>query len=139
MRNIIINMQETDYALRNLTCEDIDHFFFVSSVIKMWSSLYAWTRFQVVFPSTSATHYLQHKGLVRGKKLKRSRMLLWHVVVWSIQQQRNNIIFQQGTFDSIQLMDSIKSFSWLWFRVKMVNPNILFSDWCINPSGYLSQ
>lgn len=104
-----------------------------SAVLSLWRSVYCWIGLSVVLFHLGPAHYIQHGFLLGGRKLKRSKYILWHVVVWSIWIMRNNIIFSQGSVDFSEILHCIKLRSWSWFLAKNPGCCFSFSDWCNNP------
>lgn len=59
-------------------------------------------------PSDCISHFLQHGSLVRGKKLKKDRNLIWCVVVWNLWLLRNKIIFRSDVANYSYILTLIK-------------------------------
>lgn len=57
---------------------------------------------------------------------------IWHVV-WLIWLSRNNIIFNNGVFDLMSLLDLVKIQSWSWFSTHKQGSLLVFFDWCLHP------
>lgn len=86
--------------------------------------------FSVTFPSQGPSHYLCHCRLIHGKNAKKIWMVLWHSVVWNLWLLRNSIIFSNGNYDFIYLLDLVWMHSWLWFLDKTRVKSVSFSSWC---------
>lgn len=97
----------------------------------IWNKYYAWLGFQVALPFEAKLHFVNHHGLVRGKKLKKVWMVVWFTTLWSIWLHRNSIIFEQQV-DVLSTFDIIKARSWHWVKIK-VGGQFTFSDWCSSP------
>lgn len=102
-----------------------------------WYWLYGWLGFHIVLPNDNAEHYLMHRGLFRGKKLKKFRSLFWHTTVWTLWPQRNEFIFKQP-FDFLSIAELIKQRSWHWFKAENDNLDYSYTDWHFCPMGCLS-
>lgn len=113
--------------------EDAEHLF-ISCIFSssLWAKVYGWLGLNVVKASKLDEHFLQHGDLFVGVKGKKMRLVIWHVVMWSIWLQRNEVIFKDCKVDSTRLMDVIKCRSWNWFNASVDRP-ASFSKWCINP------
>ncbi|MCI16309.1 hypothetical protein A2U01_0037451, partial [Trifolium medium] len=44
--------------------------------------------------------------------------LVWHAVVWSFWNSRNEVIFSGRPFSAEELVDRVKRSSWIWFSDK---------------------
>lgn len=75
-------------------------------------------------------HYAHHGSLLIGKRPRKSKYILWHVVTWSIWLLRNMIIFSGGTANFNELLYCIKLWPWNWFLAKSEGVKCSFSDWC---------
>lgn len=114
--------------------ESMDHLIFnCNKTMMIWKMVYRWAGFDVVLPAVGKQHFAQHRGLVRGKKLKKNWMVIWFSTIWSIWLARNGIVFNDETFDSIQLLHLIKFRAWNWFQSRGKGSSYCFSDWCISP------
>jgi len=47
---------------------------------------------------------------VKPVKLKRGYMFIWHATIWTIWRARNNIIFNNGVAEIVDLIEKIKVF-----------------------------
>lgn len=59
--------------------------------------------------------------------------------VWTIWQQRNNVVFYSGSINSEKVLDLIKFRSWKWLRWKKKEFYCSFYDWKSNPSICLEK
>lgn len=60
-------------------------------------------------------------------------------MVWVLWMTRNNIIFKDGVVDLVDMFANIKILSWNRFvNRKGKNKEILYSDWCTNPMGFIA-
>lgn len=58
--------------------------------------------------------------------------------MWSLWLIYNKIIFHNGSFEMINLLDIIKVRSWSLFQAKVGRSCSIFADWCVNPVGCLT-
>lgn len=133
-RRIIEDEEGVKCVLCDSAVESIEHLIFsCNKSEQIWKLVYNWAGFDVVMPVDGKTHFLYHRGLVRGKNLKQMWMVLWFSTAWSIWIARNGIIFKQENFDVIQLVELIKFRAWNWFQFRGKGSNYSFSDWCMSP------
>lgn len=76
--------------------------------VELWNAVYSWTGFALVMPIEGKNHFIQHRGMVRGKVLKQNWLILWFATVWSIWTSRNGKIFNQESQDAAQNLEMIK-------------------------------
>lgn len=95
----------------------------------VWCKIYGWLGFDFIMPSTLTQHYVLHRGLFTGKKVKQARLIIWYTTVWSIWLLRNEVIFRNVSIDFVGLIDIIKVRSWSWFSA-FSGGGFSFSDWC---------
>lgn len=114
--------------------ESIDHLLFCcNKSVLLWKAVYKWAGFVVVMPATGKSQYLNHRGLVRRKGMKQMWMVTWFSKIWTIWVARNGVIFNQETFDVLQLLALVKLWAWNWFQFRGKGSNYCYSDWCISP------
>ena len=80
--------------------------------------------------------YLNQFGVVGGNcsKLRRSILLLiWYATVWEIWRERNNKIFNGKQCLTLQLVDKIKTLSFVWLKAKLANLSFNYHAWWISP------
>lgn len=112
----------------------MDHLIFgCSNSMLLWKMVYKWTGFEVVLPTVGRSHYLYHRGMVRGRGLKKLWMVIWFATTWSIWISRNDAIFNVVPFDAIQTLDLIKFRAWCWFQFRGKGSPYNFNDWCTSP------
>jgi hypothetical protein len=71
--------------------------------------------------------------------VKSGYSLIWHATLWSIWRLRNNVIFLNGNFDPVEVVDSVKLLSWKWGISRHKIPICLFYEWCWDPGLCLSR
>lgn len=133
-RNIIEDVEGLNCVFCEAGLETLDHLLFgCCRSLLLWKSVYRWTGFEVVLPAATKQHYLNHRGMVRGKELKKLWMVIWFATTWSIWLSRNAVIFNQEPFDESKQLEIIKPRVWNWFKFRGKGSNHCFSDWCIAP------
>lgn len=132
-RNIILDHELVRCGLCEVGVESVDHLFIQCNfAYSVWMEFYGWLGLSVLLPDTINDLYIQHKGLFRGKKVRKRGLVLWHTVVWTLWLERNTIIFNNGKFEMGRIMELIKSRSWAWL-VANKDWKIQYVGWCINP------
>jgi hypothetical protein len=63
------------------------------------------------------------------KSLKGSR-LVWHMVIWSIWNGRNNCIFNNIVKDPLEVVEEVKVLSCKWSGERLKISPSLFYKWC---------
>lgn len=137
-RNIIFEKFGSSCVFCFAHLETANHLFFsCSRVYGVWLAVYQQLGVSCVLHNEVVPHYVQHGALFRGKRLKKIKFLIWHVVTWSIWLLRNTIIFRGGVFDFCGPMDLIKVRSWNVLEMAVEKNICSFSDWCISPISCL--
>lgn len=133
-RKVIGTLAETSCVLCDSNVESLGHLLFTcTKSVQIWQLVYAWSGHLAALQGDCKSHYLHHRGMVRGSKLQQLWLIIWFSVIWFIWLMWNNIIFKQEQFDVVQIMDTIKVRSWNWFSVIVEKGKCSFSDWCVAP------
>lgn len=134
-------------ANSNISCvfcsresEDTNHLFFSCDFsYHVWMTINRWTGAMGLMQNSGYNHFLQFADVLKGKKHRRGRHIIWMAVVWVLWLTRNDVIFKQQQVDLIDVVAKIKIFSWNWFvNRKGRHSGILYSEWCSNPLGCIS-
>jgi hypothetical protein len=115
--------------------EDIQHVFFNCNVIlQLWDAIFNWLGTTSVTYVSVTDHFLNFGGILKGKKTKGLRHIIWLATTWCIWRSRNNILFRGDSVNISSLFNQILYIAWLWFIGSLRN-NVDFSfpDWCNNP------
>jgi hypothetical protein len=137
-RGIILNPNDMSCAFCSLNTEDIGHLFFSCQYsIGIWNAISNWIGKVIPTGVDYCTHFLLFGDLVRLKKGSgRVSRLIWLATTWSIWKLRNDVIFNGVTPDASNLVNNIKTISWLWFSGRFGRKaNVSFLNWCIDPLG----
>jgi hypothetical protein len=92
-----------------------------------------WLNFNLITPPNLFLQAIGWSREVNSKKLRRGFWLIWHAVVWVIWKSRNNMIFNNKTFEILELVDDIKVLSWQWCLSRLNIETCLYFEWCWNP------
>ena len=87
----------------------------------VWHSLYRWIGISVANPFSVSDHFHQF-GFCGGIARRRRSILqvIWFATVWKIWKERNNRLFNGKECPVFQVVDRIKSISYMWLKAKYV-------------------
>jgi hypothetical protein len=141
-RGIILNPNDMSCAFCSLNSEDIGHLFFSCQFsVGIWNDISNWIGKVIPTGVDYCTHFLLFGDLVRLKKGSgRVSRLIWLATTWYIWKLRNDVIFNGVIPDASNLVNNIKTISWLWFSGRFGRKaNVSFLNWCIDPLGCLAS
>jgi hypothetical protein len=141
-RGILHSSHDLYCVFCSLSTEDSGHLFLSCSFSKgVWAAIFNWVGKAAISDVGGWEHFLLFGELVNVKKDggKVSR-LIWLVTMWSIWKHRNNVIFNGGIPDTTNLVNEIKTTSWLWFSNRHGrNSSPFFLHWCLDPLGCINS
>ncbi|KAL8489405.1 hypothetical protein ACS0TY_025347 [Phlomoides rotata] len=70
-------------------------FFECESAFYLWSSMYDWLGVKLITHNNPASHFLHHTDLLEGDDKAKFCTIIWIVIVWSMWNFKNEIIFQE--------------------------------------------
>ena len=117
----------------------IMHFYFyakciVSTKTELRWEFLSWIKEEKVFHCRPLDNFLQHFSSAVSKDANIRRTMWWIAVTTSIWRLRNDIIFQNQTFDITRLTDSTLFLLWTWLRGWERNFQIPYYSWSSNMS-----
>jgi hypothetical protein len=133
-RRVITDINNTFCVLCGNSVELVDHLFLTCGVSStVWYSIFRWLGFQCVLPGGVIGMFEFLLGMGTGRRAHLRWLLIWHAVIWSIWNSRNELIFIGGSSSVEYLVDKVKLLTWKWYRVK--NPGNLCSlyEWEMQP------
>ncbi|AES95629.1 hypothetical protein MTR_5g027610 [Medicago truncatula] len=74
----------------------------------------SWLNCNFIVPNNLLVHLECWSKEVSTRKLRQGFWLIWHATLWVIWKVRNEIIFNNGTFDVEEVVENIKVLSWSW-------------------------
>jgi hypothetical protein len=137
-RGIILNSNDMSCVFCSLNVEDIGHLFLSCHFsVGIWIAISNWLGKGIPTGVDRCAHFLMFGDMVRLKKGGgRVSRLIWLATTWSIWKLRNDVIFNGVTPDASNLVNNIKTISWLWFSGRFGRKaNLTFLNWCIDPLG----
>ncbi|XP_045810084.1 uncharacterized protein LOC123904464 [Trifolium pratense] len=115
--------------------EDCNHLFFsCNKVTELWRQVCLWLGCDYNLQEVGCKHFLSFGLIIKSKKGKKVRHLIWLATTWCLWRTRNNILFRGDKADFSALLDQIRFISWLWFGGRAGRKaGYSYSNWCINP------
>ncbi|KAH1238893.1 hypothetical protein GmHk_08G023471 [Glycine max] len=135
-----VNLNRRQIQVGELTCpfcggeeESAGHLFLqCGKIISVWWESLSWVGLSGVFPNHPRQHFIQHiHGMVEGVRSSKWKRW-WLALTWSIWQQRNNIIFSNGSFDANRILDNAVFLLWTWLTNLEKDFNMHFNYWSSN-------
>ncbi|KAH1205060.1 hypothetical protein GmHk_16G045861 [Glycine max] len=115
--------------------ETASHLFFTcGKIMPIWWEFLSWIKEEKVFHCRPLDNFLQHFSSAVSKDANIRRTMWWIAVTTSIWRLRNDIIFQNQTFDITRLTDSTLFLLWTWLRGWERNFQIPYYSWSSNMS-----
>jgi hypothetical protein len=72
-------------------------------------------------------------GCAKDKRAKKGLILIWNIIVWELEKNRNDLIFNNKEMNIEELVDQIKLWSWRWFINRMAKGPCLLYEWKWSP------
>lgn len=121
--------------------ESVEHLFLACNVVKsIWSQVFSWMGVPIVEPEDVISHFVEFGKMVKGRKQKGVKHLIWMAVVWNIWLARNKVIFQGEVASVPSIVSGIKDVAWCWFKARRGrNCGVVWSDWYNCPLGCFSS
>jgi len=93
--------------------------------------IHNWLDVFSVIPKVPANHFIQFSS-VRGNcsKVKMSIVhLIWYATTWEIWKERNNRLFNAKECSIHQIVDKIKSLTFMWLKAKFTTLPFNYHAW----------
>jgi hypothetical protein len=74
-----------------------------------------------------------------GKKRRKGFSIVWLAFIWWMWKSRNDVVFNNVTFDGPMVLDSIKQASWQWFVNNTAKGPCLLYEWEWEPTVCMLQ
>ena len=119
--------------------ETIKHIFLDCRVAKkIWQQVCLWLDVPIVEGEDIQAHFMAFGKLIKGKKQKRVKHLIWMAVIWNIWLTRNKVIFKEEATTILVMISGIKDCAWAWFKARQGRTCwVGWSDWYNCPMGCL--
>jgi len=115
--------------------ETSQHLFIDCAVAqRVWSGCYHWVGI-VGVQSMEIRNHLENFYLIHlSSKQKQVWRGVWVVIIRSIWEQRNQVVFKGGVPDPKEILQKAQLLSWLWLKYKAIGFVYTFSYWILNPN-----
>ncbi|KAH1219371.1 MMS19 nucleotide excision repair [Glycine max] len=118
------NLISRQIVLQNVLCpfcqsqvESASHLFFTCyKVMPLWWEFNSWVKEDRVLHSKPMDNFLQHCSLAGSRNSNRRRKIWWIAATRSIWSLRNDMVFNNQSFDISKLMDRTIYLTWSWLR-----------------------
>jgi len=86
-----------------------------------------------VLPCDASSHFYQLSFIGGATKSRRSILqVIWYATVWEIWKERNNRVFNDKHCSIPQVVDKIKSLTFLWLKGKLVSLSLNYHGWWLS-------
>jgi len=107
------------------------HCNFVGTV---WNHIFRWIGVSSVLPLDASSHFHQFNLIGGAAKTRRFILqVIWFATVWEIWKERNNRIFIDKNCSILQVVDKIKSLTFMWLKRKYVTLPSNYHGWWLSP------
>jgi len=115
--------------------ETSDHLFLHCNIYgSIWYTIYRWLNLSSVLPFTVGDHFNQFPALGGLARTRLSILqVIWFATSWEIWKERNNRIFNDKHCSILQLVDKIKSLSFVWLKAKFPSLSLNYHGWWLSP------
>lgn len=89
----------TDHETCCVLCftETINHLLCSCTISQgIWESIVRWMEVPFLGAQDINTHFLRFGLLLKGRKLKAAKHIIWMATIWAIWQARNRVLFLRG-------------------------------------------
>ena len=120
---------------KSTSTSQTNHLFFTcGKTMPIWWEYLSWVKEDKVFHCRPLDNFIQHFSSATSKVSNTRRTMWWIAATVSIWRLRNDIIFQNQTFDINRLTDSTLFLLWTWLRGWERNFQIPYYSWSSNMS-----
>jgi len=118
--------------------ETVTHLFFSCRIAaRLWKMCDSWLGLYSVHHNSAEIHFLQFEHLGLSKSCNIVWRCMWVATIWSIWNQRNNIIFRNAKVDVEEMFSLAQVKTWVWIIKKYPRASFSYSDWCLCPTTCL--
>ena len=99
----------------------------------VWSRYFAWLGVQFVSHNDPLLNFSQFRLCNASPLVNEMRGVIWTVVVSELWNHRNNVIFNGGVVDGLEVVVLVQVKIWSWIMSKSLSGLFSFSEWCLEP------
>ncbi|XP_058765712.1 uncharacterized protein LOC131639232 [Vicia villosa] len=139
-RGIILD-SDVKCVLCEESIETLFHSFFNCRYVAIvWKEMADWIGMSYFCFEDLKENFRYWSNYVRAKKVKKGKEgIIWLAILWSIWLRRNEIVFNNSSWNSRDVVWSCKALIWRWsFIGKITRANCNFFEFSNNPLLYLS-
>jgi hypothetical protein len=103
----------------------------------LWRLVFDWLGVNFITPQNLYMHLSCWSDEVNSRWLKKALWLIWHATIWTMWKERNARIFKNQFKNVDELVDEVKTLSWVWALDRLRIVSCLFYEWCWNPRDCL--
>lgn len=139
-RGVIHSQHEKGCVFCFLEDETVSHLFLNCHIIKnIWQLVFSWLGEPYCDEDDVTTHFMEFGKMIKGKRQKRVKHLIWLAVIWNIWMARNRVVFKGEVLSIPSLLLGIKDTAWCWFKArKGKNCQAGWAEWYNSPLGVIS-
>ncbi|KAJ0539157.1 putative reverse transcriptase zinc-binding domain-containing protein [Helianthus annuus] len=129
-----ITVEEENCACCGETVETVDHIFtgcYTATVV--WHFVSSWCNLPPIFAFSFKDLMVIHKELQISKEKAEVVHGIIIIAAWSIWNLRNDKVFSRKEGNSGDIIESIKSYSFLWFKYRKKCIDLDWKEWCNHP------
>ena len=111
------------------------HFIIFGSV---WNHIHRWIDVTTIMPCDVSSLFNQFNYIGGAAKSRRFILqVIWCAIVWEILKERNNRIFKNKNSSLLQVVDKIKSSTFMWLKGKYATLPSNYHGWWLSPFAIL--
>jgi hypothetical protein len=130
----IINEQQGQCVMCSSAPETATHVLLhCNFAAAVWYGIIRWLGFIIVLPNTIVSSLAVLMNCAKSKNQKRGLCFVWNVFMWVMWKVRNDLIFNNVTVSTDEVIDRIKLLSWKWFVGRIAKGPFLLYEWHWDP------
>jgi hypothetical protein len=101
----------------------------------VWYHIFNWLGVVVIVPPNLFNLFACLSDVAPTKRVRKVFRLIWHSVIWTIWNARNNRIFNNVRKEPLEVVEDIKVLSWRWSADRLKITPCLFYEWSWDPGA----